>query len=336
MALSTSTLMGLQTTRKKFMPVFASLFFPKRMFFKSAKIDLDKVTRKNKRAPFVSPIVQGVPMRREGSSTLSVAPAYLKPLYPLEPTELQNRLPGESPEAPLTPEERRDAIFGNMAVEQDYEISIAEEWMCVQLVKFGKVVIESDFYPRSEIDFGRHPDNTIILAGAAKWDQLDKETYRLDKDLTNYMARARNPVTAYFMNQTTYAEFCEFKCIKDKLETRRGSESRLETAAFNGQLFVKMGDYGSVEVWVYTGTFDNDAGEDENFLLDGEIVMGGATAEGTMCYGMIHDPKANYDAFERFPKEFTKDDPAGEFLMTQSAPLPVPDHPDDFVYLKAF
>jgi len=336
MALTTATLIGLQTTRKKFMPVFASLFFSKRMFFKSAKIDLDKVTRKNKRAPFVSPIIQGVARRREGSSTQSVFPAYLKPLDALVPSDLQSRLPGEGYDTPLTPEERRDAIMGNMAIEQDYEITIAEEWMCCQLVKFGKVVIESEFYPKSEIDFGRNPNNTIKLVGAAKWDQLNKETYALDSDLTAYMANARNPVTAFYMNSHTYAQFCEFKCIKDKLETRRGSDSRLETAAFNGQLFVKMGDYGAIEIWVYTGTFDNDDGVEEKFVLDGEIIMGGASAEGTMCYGMIHDPKANYDSFERFPKEFTKDDPAGEFIMTQSAPLPVPDHPDDFVYLKAY
>lgn len=335
MSLTTSTMMALMVDRKPFLPVFRSLFFPKRAFFNTEKIDLEKVTRKNRKAPFVSPLVQGEVRRREGHTTLSVYPAYLKPKDAIIPGDLQKRLPGEAYDTPLSPEQRRDAIAANMAIEQDKEIDITEELMCMQIVKFGKVIIESDQYPKSEIDYGRNPDNTIILAGASKWDAVDKATYNLAAKLTDYMSRAKNPVTAIYMNQNTYAEFVAFKDVADKLETRRGSESRLETAAFNGEHFVMMGFYGSVEIWVYTGTYDEGDAE-IMFIEDGEVIFSSAGAKGTMCYGMIHDPKANYDSFERFPKEFTTDDPAGEYIMTQSAPLPVPEHPDAFVYLKAY
>ncbi|BDM66231.1 minor capsid protein E (plasmid) [Shewanella sp. NFH-SH190041] len=334
--METATLLGVMTKRKPFSQVLKNLFFPNVQYFHSKKIDLDKVKKKLRRAPFVSPMVGGQVRRHEGVSTLSVYPAYVKPKDPFEPDQTQHRLPGESYATPLTPQQRRNAIFGAMAVDQDLEIDVTEEWMCAQLLKFGKIVIESEFYPKSEVNLQRDPNNTIVLTAGTTWKDLNKDTHDLDADLTDYMSRASMPVVTMLMNQFTYAEFCQFKSVKEKLETRRGSSSRLETAAFNGQLFVKMGDYGPVEVWVYSGTFDHSDGTEELFFGDGEILFAGSGAQGTMCYGMIQDPKANYQAMERFPKVFEDDDPAGEYLMTQSAPLPVMQDPDEVVYLKAF
>ena len=335
MPVTTATLLGVMETRKKFVPVLRTLFFPKRKYFNSEKIDLDKVTRKNKKAPFVSPLVQGVVRRIKGHSTLSVYPAYVKPKNTLEPSDLQTRLPGEDYNTPLSPAQRRDAIMMQMAIDQSGEIDVTEEYMCAQIVKYGKIIIKSEQYPANEIDFGRNPDNTIILAPGTKWTEVDKADYDMYAKLTDYMGRAKNPVTMMLMNQNTYAVWSGFASVKEKLETRRGSESRLETAAFNGELFVMMGKYGSVEVWVYTGTYD-EGDEELMFFEDGDVLFSSSGAQGTMAYGMIHDKKANYAALERFPKEFEEDDPAGEYMMTQSAPLSVPEDPNSFVFLKAY
>ncbi len=335
MPTDTTTLIGVMTERKQFAPVFKSLFFPRRRFFNDKKIAIDKIVRKNTKAPFVSPLVAGQVRRREGTTELHVYPAYLKPKDALNPDELQERLPGESYDTPLSPEQRRDAIMMNLAVEQDEQIDVAEEYLCVQIVKFGKVTIESDKYPASEIDYGRKPENTIVLTGSSRWSELNKETHNLDAELTEYMSRSSKPIKLMQMNQRTYAEFVSFKSVKEKLDTRRGSSSQLETAAFNGDFYAYMGMYGHVEVWVYSGTYD-EGDEEKMFLEDGEVLFSPSMAQGTMAYGMIHDKKANYQAVERFPKEFEQDDPSGEYMMTQSAPLPVPENFNDFVYLKAY
>ena len=336
MPFSTASILGVVEERRQFSPVLKGLFFSRRQFFATESIDLDKVKRKNKRAPFVSPIVAGKVRKRQGAENIKIYPAYLKPKDKIDSTELQNRLPGESYDTPLSPEQRRDAIVTQMVMEHDDEITITEEYLCAQIVKFGKMVIESEFYPKSEVNFGRKAENSIVLTGADRWTAQNKATYQLNKKLTQYMALSSRPIVGMVMNQNTYAEFVEFNDIEKLLETRRGSESVLETAAFNGALFVKKGELGGVEVWVYSGDYETEDGETEMFYEDGEISFIPAMAQGTMCYGMIHDKKANYQALERFPKEFEQDDPAGEFVMTQSAPIPVPENVNDFVYLKAY
>ncbi len=46
--------------------------------------------------------------------------------------------------------------------------------------------------------------------------------------------------------------------------------------------------------------------------------------EGTQMFGAILDPMNDYGAARYFAKNWIDQDPAGEFVMTQSAPILVP------------
>ncbi len=336
--LETRTMLGLVEDKKPFQAFLLSLFFPREVIFDTRKIDLEKIVKDIRRAPFVSPVVQGRVVRTSGSKMLSFEPAYLKPKNVVDFEDVIDRMAGEKIGGEMTNEQRALALKAMYLVAQDEMILVRMESMAAEIIRTGKVIISGEDYPTSQVDFGRKPENTITLAGGAKWDALPKNSQQPKEDLALWNSRCKSAVTQYTMNANTYALFCSFDCIKESLETRRGSESRLETAAYNGALISYMGTYGQIEIWVYTGTYlDETENDTEKFFIeDGGIILSSQVNDGVQCFGAISDPAAGYKGMRRFPKNWVSQDPAGEYVMTQCAPLPALPSPDRQVYAKVF
>jgi hypothetical protein len=336
--LETRTMLGLVEEKKPFQAFLLSLFFPREAIFDTRKIDLEKIVKDIRRAPFVSPVVQGRVMRKQGSKMLSFEPAYLKPKHVVDFEDVIDRMAGEAIGGSMSNEQRALALKAMYLVAQDESILVRMESMAAEIMRTGKVVISGEDYPTSEVDFGRDAQNTVTLAGASKWDVLAKDSLQPEQDLTLWNARCKSAVTQYTMNANTYALFASFDCIKDKLETRRGSESRLETAAYNGALISFMGTYGQIEVWVYTGTYLDETNDDAEafFIENGGIIISSQVNDGVQCFGAIADPKAGYKGMRRFPKNWVSEDPAGEYVMTQCAPLPALPDANKQVYAKVY
>jgi len=65
---------------------------------------------------------------------------------------------------------------------------------------------------------------------------------------------------------------------------------------------------------------DNDI--DQPMIPDNKVIVTSSKADARRHYGAIKDKKAGFAAVPRFPKIWDEEDPAAEFLMVQSAPLP--------------
>lgn len=335
--LETRTMLGLVEDKKPFQAFLLNLFFPREVVFNTRKIDLEKIVKDLKRAPFVSPVVQGRAMKKSGSKLLSFEPAYLKPKNVVDYEDVIDRLAGESIGGDMSPGERALALKAMYLVDQEESIQVRLESMAAEILRTGKVIISGDDYPTSQVDYGRDAQNTVTLAGAAKWDVLAKTSPQPKADIADWASRCKSAVTMLTMNASTYALFTSFDVIKESLETRRGSGSRLETAAYNGAQLALMGTYGQMEVWVYTGVYYDEVTNTEKlFIEDGGIILSSQVNDGVQCYGAIADPKANYAGMRRFPKNWVSDDPAGEYVMTQCAPLPVLPNPNRQVYVKTY
>ncbi|EFI5641534.1 hypothetical protein GW230_21715 [Escherichia coli] len=185
---------------------------------------------------------------------------------------------------------------------------------------------------------GRSEENNITQSGGTEWSKRDKSTYDPTDDIEAYALNASGVVNIIVFDPKGWALFRSFKAVREKLDTRRGSHSELETAVKDlGKAVSYKGMYGDVAIVVYSGQYVEN-GVKKNFLPDNTMVLGNTHARGLRTYGCIQDADAQREginASARYPKNWvTTGDPAREFTMIQSAPLMLLADPDEFVAVQ--
>lgn len=335
-AVSTSTMLDIVRTVGKFDPFFLNLFFPQVVTSATEMIHFDDVSEDVVMAPFVSPVVAGKVHREKGGTLKSFKPAYVKPKHAVKPGQTLKRRPGEAYLGNMSPAQRKQAAITDNLMRQDKAITYREEWMAAQAVISGTVTVKGEDYPEQVVDFGRDASNNVTLAGAAQWDAVDPLTYDPTDDLTNWASNATGAVNVIVMGKDVWKLFSSFSAVKDKLDTRRGSSSQMETATKDlGMVTSFKGFFGDVEIWVYTGQYTDPETDTKSYYLPiNQMVMGNSSYNGVRSYGAIQDVKANDEGLasaSRWPKNWQQDDPSVEYVMTQSAPLMVTPDPNAFV-----
>lgn len=342
-ALDTHTLLGIMQKVKKFDPLFLMLFFPNAFAFETEEIMFDKLTDETvDLAAFVSPEVAGKILHDRGGELRAFKPAYVKPKHEVTNNHKFQRKAGEAIGGSVSPAARRLATLADHMRKQDALILHREEWMAVQVVLFGSVIVEGDGYPTQQVDYQRSADNQRTLIGGAKWDTVDPLTYDPTEDIENWADHASGTVDIIIMSAKNWSLFRTFKGVKEELERRHGSTSRLKMAPADlGKIVSSKGFFGEVEILVYKGEYiDPKTKVKTRFVPDEYIVLGSTGHNGVRAYGAIKDAELNANGLfegERAPKHWLqKGDPAGEFTMTQCAPLPVPENgdADAFVVIK--
>jgi hypothetical protein len=350
----TMTLLGV-LDRQRPDPLFFLRFFPREITFTTEKIMFDELSEdRYVLAPFVAPHVEGRVMARGGFDTRSFKPAYVKPKHDVDVMQAFKRQAGESlATGSLTPQQRYDAqIAENLRLERE-SIDRRINWMAAQALVEGAVVVEGEDYPRVTIDFGRDGDLDEVLALTARWGEADADPLT---DLRTKMRRARSlsggRITDLIMGEEAYDRFYMDADVKELLKTdyRIGGtaadagilgmgdndkDAELKAVLVGGQSTTR------VNVWTYAGFYherDPDTGAlTEGYYIDPNAVIGvGNRVEGVQTFGAIKDPNANLRAMRYFPRIIDKknDDPAKEYTLTQSAPLPVPLQPNNTFKLQ--
>lgn len=337
-AYTTTQLLGMREELPKFTPFFLQMFFPQMVEFEEKEVAFDKVVKGKKLAPFVSPMVAGKANRQAGKTFTSFEPAYVKPKDIVEPHQLLTRMAGEPLAGGMAVQDRRGAAVVSLLVEHEQSIVRREEWMAVQAVLYGKVVVEGEGYETKEVDFGRDPQNNITLAGAAKWDQVDKSTYDPTDDLTEWAEKSKSIPDTLIFTKAGWKHFSKFQAVKDDLDKdRSGSTSELQLGPQLANPVQYKGRFGEYACYVYAGKYDDDDGNEVEFMPGAMMLMAPSGYQGVRCYGAIQDAKANASgivASSRYPKNWFTEDPSVENLMTQSAPLMVVPTPNDFVVVE--
>ena len=91
-----------------------------------------------------------------------------------------------------------------------------------------------------------------------------------------------------------------------------------------GMVAAYLGSIGMHDYWQYTQKYELENGTiGDLFPSFGVAVIAPDVFAGAMTHGAIRDNTA-LRALPRFPKMWDQEDPSVTFLMTQSAPLPVP------------
>ncbi|ENG1872111.1 major capsid protein, partial [Escherichia coli] len=147
---------------------------------------------------------------------------------------------------------RRRIIMQNM---RDEELAIAqvEEMQAVSAVLKGKYTMTGEAFDPVEVDMGRSAANNITQSGGTEWSKRDKSTYDPTDDIEAYALNASGVVNIIVFDPKGWALFRSFKAVREKLDTRRGSHSELETAVKDlGKAVSYKGMYGDVAIVVYS------------------------------------------------------------------------------------
>ncbi|EKR2074130.1 TPA_asm: major capsid protein [Salmonella enterica subsp. salamae] len=336
---TTRQLLGYTEQKVKFNPLFLTLFFRRTVTFKSEEVMLDKITGKTPIAAYVSPVIEGKVLRNRGGETRVLRPGYVKPKHEFNYQQAIERLPGEDPAKINDQAYRRMRILTDNLKQEEHAIVQVEEMQAVQAVLYGKYTMEGEKFETVEVDFGRSAGNNIIQAGGTEWSAQDKDTFDPTHDIDTYCDQASGIVNIAVMDGKVWRLLNGFKLFREKLDTRRGSSSQLETAVKDlGAVVSFKGYYGDLAIVVAKTAYVDDKGDSQRYLPEGTMVLGNMAADGIRCYGAIQDAQALAEGIveaSRYPKHWmTVGDPAREFTMIQSAPLMVLPDPDEFVVVQ--
>lgn len=332
---TTAKLLAVVEKHMKFDPLFLRLFFRETYTFDTEKVYLSQIPGLVNMAAYVSPVVAGEVIRSRGGITSEFTPGYVKPKHEIRPEMTVRRLPGEDPNALSNPTYRRVLILQQNLRDEELAISQVEEMQAVSAVLKGKYTMSSQDFEAVEVDLGRSAGNTITQATGAKWSEKDKKTYDPTDDLEMYALQASGVINVMVFDPKGWSVFRSFDKVREKLDTRRGSHSYLETAVKDlGKTVSFKGMYGDVAIVVYAGQYAQ-GGRENYYLPENTLVMGNLQARGLRTYGGIQDVEAlesGITASARYPKHWVQTgDPSGEFTMIQSAPLMLLADPDEFV-----
>jgi len=297
--------------------------------FTTSEIAFDKVAKRRKIAPFVSPNVAGKARRARGRSVETFEPPYVKPKDELSPDENFVRLAGEDFNGELAPEERFDRNAIQKLADQDNEITRREEWMCSQILQTGAVVCQGEDFPSQTVDFGRDASLTVQLTGADRWGETGVYVKRNIRAWATEIAVLSGGNAGDVVMGAEAAElFTSDSEVKEILDNRRQASGRMElgpvATGSEDMVAAYLGSIAEFDFWQYTQKFEDEDGTILDFWPSyGVLTISRPTFAGNMCHGAIKDNRS-LRAMSRFPKTWSQEDPSVDFMMTQSAPLPVP------------
>lgn len=310
-------------------------FFPDVQTEDSEEIHFDIDKSKPRLAPFVSPLVAGKLVADDGFETKSFRPAYVKDKRRFNPDQPLKRKIGETIGGNLTPMNRREASLNRSLNNQLHNLTRTEELMAAQALTTGRVTVQGEHYPTTVVDFQRDPELTQALTGANRWGETGIDVLSDIEDwadlVQNHSGAAGNNIV---MDPMVWRLFRSNPRVEKFLEIRRGTNNSLNIDPMaRGQGNDKaryVGTIGDFDFWVYNDVYvDPVTGNTERLLQPNTVIMASrALLEGTRCYGVIQDEKANYKASRFFTKSWLEEDPAVRWLLMQSAPLVVPYRPN--------
>lgn len=335
-AFSTADLVQVVPTLKRPTTFLLDRFFPNVQNPESEYVAIDIEVGKRRMAAFVSPLVQGRLTEARRTETKLFKPAYIKDKRAPDLKRPLKRQIGEKiGGGGLKPGQREMANINYEMQDQIEMIMRRLEWMAAQALLTGQVLIEGEGHPAEIVDFGRDPSLTVALTGNNKWGVA-----------SNFDAEGRDPIPEKTIEQaqkrllrlsgaqandlvfTTSAWEC-FKNGKNiygaifmpKLSDAGNS---INPGAQIAPGAVYKGKWGQYDLWLYNEWFVDEDDVEQPMLPDGAVIISGTQLDGTRAFGVIEDPKFNYQSMPFAPKTWINEDPAQRMMMMQSAPIVIP------------
>lgn len=331
-------LLGVLRVTKE-LPKFWLQYFPNERTFNTESIAMDEVSEDLRRmAPFVAPNVQGRVQRQRGFQTVNYRPAYVKPKDVVDPNNnMFTRRAGESlATGDLSPQQRWDATVAQLVASQRVKIDNRLEWMAAKVIQDGAVTIDGVDYPKVTVDFNRDPRLTRVLTGTARWNSTAANPLA-DIKAANRQSNDVCGATGFSLifGSDAFDSFSAW-ILANKLQLvnndYRGSRTEialitegLEGVEYAGRVQGLQGGAG-FDCWIYSAKVTLEDDTQEPLLASNRVIGVSSMVLGTQCFGAIRDKRAGLTAIRYFPKMWDVEDPSLTYIMTQSAPLLVPNN----------
>jgi len=306
-------------------------FFPMSQTSEKTEIHFDVEEEQPRITLFVSPKREGRIVEKEGYTTKTFRPAYVKDKRVFDHDTPIKRLIGEPPLGEMSAAQRTEILIGQNVTNANRMLTRREEVMASEVLRTGAVTISGDGFDDVVVDFLRDASLSVAdLTGAAKWDATtatpvdDIEAWaQLIYDANGGIARD------VVMAPDVWAAVRNNAQITALLDSRRGSESRAELGPMQAKRVRMPGMIGEFSIWVYQDNYIEADGTAGQMMPSGTVLMINRDGlEGTRHYGMIQDYAAMHAAQRMFSKSWLEEDPSRRILLCQSAPLVVPYRPN--------
>lgn len=333
--LDTAKLMGVYSWAPAPINYFRSLLIATVYMSDDEYIEFQKLTEERKLAPLVIPVNQGRAMYSEAGEVARFKPAYLKPKDPISPSRALKRRPSENLFAPntMTPWTRFLAIVGDILRVHRNGIENRLEWLTAEAALYGKVTLEAPDFPATIVDFGRDPTHTVTLSGAGiVWTDPDAPIVTNLNTWVEKVRRAKfgGPVTRITIGKNVVGPFLANKQVQATRNLQiRGTDGVPPASIRQGDYSEMIFKFGNYEVWTTSDYYTKPDGTTGEYMNPNGVLLTGPNGQFVECYGAILDEEAQMQAMPVFAKMWRNPDPAGTFVMTQSAPLVVPVNPNN-------
>jgi Phage major capsid protein E len=327
---ATAAMIAIINDLRSVKPWVLNRYFTYEINEQSEEIHFDKISKKRRIAPFVSPLVEGKIVQSQGFKTETFKPAYIKPKTPIDPNRAVKRAAGERIGGELSPMQRMQLALALELADHKEMIDTRLEAMAIEILQTGKVTITGEKYPTVVVDFGRASELTVALTGNFKWGGSTEKPLDDLQDWSALTLKASGAATRdVTMDVAAWNKFRKNAEVKEQLALFRGTSTLSQDAVFtNGGVF--MGTVNGFNIFVYSNYYDDVDGSGNDISVDmwgtGKVVM--ASPEelfGVRAFGAIRDEDAGFQALPYFPKSWVEKDPSQRILLTQSAPLLVPE-----------
>ncbi|MEN8702492.1 major capsid protein [Bacillus infantis] len=305
--------------------------------FNTETVEIEYKKGHRKVAPFVSPLLPGKVMDREGYQTKFFKPALIKPMRPITIIDINKKSFGQDPFEETTPEDRAQQLLAEDTIELDENITRREQLMYSSLLFTGKVDQVGDGVSQTlDFDF----TNKITLSGSDLW---SAETSDPLKDLANYrlsiiQKSGINP-DMVIMSSDVAAAFIGHPKILKALENRRINLANIDPKILaNGVTYHGTITQLGLDLYSYDDWYYDDIDKTEKPMVpEGTLAMVSTRSKFSTHYGgvtiMVNNEFVTVKG-SRVAQSWATVEPAQRFLQILSAPLPVPGNVDSWYVAK--
>lgn len=267
--------------------------FGDQRFSKADEIVFDDILENVRIAPFVAPVNDGKPVIHSGYNSRTFKPAYTKLDDAIRVENLNKRPPGAPINAPLDRAAQLQAARIKYLGQHRSAIRKLEEWMASQYALAGKYTVSGEGYPTVLVDFGRDPNNTVVLSGADLWTATTTATPLDDfEDWSNQILKTAG-VAGRLVTMSIEAYQAAKKTDQWKEEYKNFKSNGGEIPNTSPKLAARVsyiGKYGQFDIEVVNTTYKDASGTEQRYMPAGKVVMsapGMDAAGGMRAYGRI-------------------------------------------------
>lgn len=319
-------------------------FFPNLRGFARDEVPIAELSAEIDVAPLVYYTEAGVPFDPETATKVDfVQPAYLKPKNMVTPSNsfdlaLVNKLRtvGILATGAQALSDAEKLILGQVETIKRNRDSIDNRkvLMAAEYITTGQMVLESKKYKRNTVSFGR--DASMSYNPTVAWDQSGAKPYQDIKTMAQRLvdggAGAAKVLLTSSKNWGYLKNDPEF--IADYVKPNEGINIPFAQTMGISESAVYRGSFDNVEVWTYDATYVQ-GGQRKRYIPSGYVGLI-ADISGFIAQCQVKHMEAAGQPLEYFDVQWQEKDPSGIFVLTESAPLPVPSNKNGICSGTAF